>query len=469
MTRESNGSGDDLELRRRILEGLAAGEELAARFHQPLERFLVGSCERGDGISRGRAVEFAAKIVGDCFKESPSLLEKWDGSGSLEAFLWQSGRNLLKSWWRSPEYKRVKEQEDAGELSLALQNDGEEVEEAEVARAAEGLCAGVKRAMDDAPEGLAFLRLKGLHGVNQRVIARCWGLDESQITRRIEKAMKAIHETAATFTLEDGRKLPFSAFQTALQRDPSILLGREDGGGDPPDDALLAGVAGGAADKQARLAAAKAMCRDHRSLALFAGLLNRGAGHGPAVAKDPALDGMEARLTECLRRTLELLRPADAAALVTPLMSASFADALALTGADGGTLWLVAPGEAALEAVFNPLEPEMTGMRQPLVSGIVSLVLATGEPACVADLSAHRRHSPAVDVALSKTTRAMIAVPFQIGGSVRGVVTAVRFARAGIFGEKETAVLARHAEIMAGLMTRAIEERILATRPPKKK
>lgn len=476
MAEESDGTGSDLELRRRILDGLAASGELVKLYKQPLERILLSKVQRDDGLSREKAVEIAAKVVGDCFRASPSLLEKWDGSGSLAGFLNTSGENALKSWWRSPDFKRR-----AGELKEQGDSDGpctplpplpppeEGVEEAEILRAMAGLRAGVTSAEAEAPEGLAFLRLKGLHGVNQRTIARCWGVNEAQITRRIDKAMETIHGTARTFALAGGEELPYAAFQQALRRDPVILLGHCGDSGAPLEDALVAAAAGGGAEKKTLLAAARAMCRDHRNLALFAGLLNRETGKGPAVAKDPELDGMAARLGECVRRTVDLLRPADAAALVTPLMSAAFADTLSLIGADGGTLWLLAPGEAVLEGVFNPCEPELAGQRQPLVSGIVSLVLATGEAACIADVSSHGQHSPAIDMALGKTTRAMIAVPFQIGGAVRGVVTAVRLGSAGGFAGRETQILERHAEIMAGLLTRALEARILEVRSTRKK
>jgi DNA-directed RNA polymerase specialized sigma24 family protein len=460
MPKEPTDHADDLELRRKVLEGTAACEELAARVHQPLERLLVGLCGRTEGRARERAVEIAAGIVADL----PSLLGKWNGSGSLEGFLSTTGKNLLKSWWRSPDNWRFEGGSDSPEMEHAAQTaDGETVEETEVRLASQALREGVRVASDKTPEGLCFLRLKGLHGTDQRVVARCWGLDESGISRRITAAMETIRETAAAAALgKTDEALPYAALQLALQRDPSILLGGGEDGG-PADDALLAGVARGHADKEARLAAATAMCRSQRNLALFAGLLNRESGHGPAVVKDPELPALEARLTECVRRTLELLRPADAAGWVTPLMSDTFADSLNLIGADGGTLWLLSPGEAVLEAVFNPMEPDLAGKRQPLVSGIVSLVLATGENACVGDVSSHNRHSSMVDHAVGKTTRGMIAVPFHLGGSARGVLTAVRFTGERAFGEAETEVLSRSSGVLAALLTRRIEEKILAS------
>ena len=179
------------------------------------------------------------------------------------------------------------------------------------------------------------------------------------------------------------------------------------------------------------------------------------------VAKDLELSGMAARLAECVRRSVEVLRPEEAGGLISPLMADFFADALRAVGADGGTLWLLRPGEPALEAVFNPLEPEIAGKRQPLVSGIVSLVLATGESACVSGVAAHECHSPAIDAALGKVTRGMMAVPFVLAGSARGVLTAISLTRDDAFGPRETARLGRCSSILAKLMIGNLTERIL--------
>jgi putative methionine-R-sulfoxide reductase with GAF domain len=189
-----------------------------------------------------------------------------------------------------------------------------------------------------------------------------------------------------------------------------------------------------------------------QSLAFFAQILNRRNECGALIVRDPALSGSAARLTACTRRSLEIMQPSEAAGLVTPAMASLFADLLDHIRADGGTLWLLCPGTASLEAVFNPLEPEIAGKRQPLASGIISLVLATGEAACVSNVADHTRHSPGIDMVLGKTTHSMIAVPFVLEGAVRGVLTAVRFTEDDGFCERETAVIGRCAEILSKLM-----------------
>jgi DNA-directed RNA polymerase specialized sigma24 family protein len=450
----------DSELRAAILTGLAAISELEVRFRQPLERFLIGMCDKGDGRSQEKAVEIAGQILAECFTTSPSLLEKWQGGDNLEAFLRKSAGNRLRSWWVSPEKRKTEVNSASLSLAQATRSDSRTGLE-EIALAERALRTGVMEATEKCPEGLVFMRLKGLHGVDQRAISRCWGHHEAQTSRKIRVAMEIIRTAAVQVAAQSGSELTMEDLQAALQHDPSILLG----GGNP---AAMNGnfhelrlLAEGGADSVTKQLAAKQMCAEPATLAFFAQTLNRRNELEAIVVRDPQLSGVSARLTECIVRSLEILNPAEAVGFVTPAMSGIFAGLLASIGADGGTLWMLCPGAAALEAVFNPLEPEMAGKRQPLVSGIVSLVLATGEPVCVSGVSTHRNHSPAIDIALGKTTHAMIAVPFMLSGTARGVLTAVRLTHGDPFGERETRLVGYQAEILAALIERNLSNQIL--------
>jgi DNA-directed RNA polymerase specialized sigma24 family protein len=451
----------DTHLRAAILTGLTAVAELETRFRKPLERFLVGMCDRGAGRSQEKAVEIAGQVLADCFVKSPSLLERWQGGDNLEAYLRTVAANRLRSWWDSREHQRTEVNTESLALAqaaaTALPANDEEAQLAETA-----LRAGLAAATRQCPEGLVFLRLKGLHGVDQRAISRCWGHHEAQTSRRVREAMNVIRTTATEMAASNGCELSMELWQHALQRDPEILLGTTTTGSPGGTTAALLQLAAGGADAATKRDAVELMCRDSQMLEFFAQLLNRQDACEAVVVKDPALTGMAARVAECLRRSLEILQPAEVGGLITPLMAASFADALAQVDADGGTLWLLCPGAAMLEAVFNPLEPEIAGKRQPLVSGIVSLVLATGEPACVAGVPAHSRHSPAIDLALGKATHAMIAVPFTLAGSVQGVLTAVRLTPDRDFSPPETVTVARFSEVLAQLLLQQLTDRILS-------
>jgi DNA-directed RNA polymerase specialized sigma24 family protein len=450
----------DTDLRTSILTGLAATAELQARFRKPLERFLVGMCDRSDGRSQEKAVEIAGQILAECFVKAPSLLERWQGGDNLEAFLRTAAGNRLRSWWASSEKHRIEVNSESLALAHAAMPQAAADHE-EAALAEQALRAGVAAAAKECPEGLVFMRLKGLYGVDQRALSRCWGHHETQTSRRIKEAMEVIRTAASGMAAANGCELSMEVLQQALQRDPEVLFGSQAPAGTQGHEAMLQQLAAGNADAKTKRAGVEMMCGDPRMLGFFAQILNRQDPRDALVVKDPALSGVAARVSECLRRTLEILQPTEAAGLVTPVMSACFADLLAHAGADGGTLWLLCPGGAALEAVFNPLEPEIAGKRQPLVSGIVSLVLATGDPACLSAAATHLRHSPAIDIALGKTTRAMVAVPFVLAGAPRGVLTAVRFTSDAAFGESETRIVGRYAEILANLMVQNLTARIL--------
>jgi DNA-directed RNA polymerase specialized sigma24 family protein len=441
----------DSELRHRILTGLAAAAELETRFRQPLERFLVGLCDRSDGRSQERSVEIAGQVLADCYVKNPSLLERWQGPDNLEAFLRTAAKNRLKSWWASAEKNRTDVDTDSIRIANAHSHDADHHPD-ELRIAEQALLAGVTSALAECPEGMVFMRLKGLHGVDQRAISTCWGHHEAQTSRRIKEAMTIIRTRAVEAAAAMDCELSMDLLQQTLQLNPGLLLGKEDPGIPEIDTSLLTRLATGSASPREKAEAVRLMGSQPQSLAFFAQILNRRDERGALIVRDPALEGSAARLTACARRSLEIMQPSEAAGLVTPTMAALFADLLDHIRADGGTLWLLCPGTAALEAVFNPLEPEIAGKRQPLASGIISLVLATGESACVSNVADHTRHSPGIDMVLGKTTHSMIAVPFLLEGAARGVLTAVRFTEDGGFGDRETAVIGRCAEILSKLM-----------------
>ena len=451
---------DDSELRQRILTGLAAAAELETRFRQPLERFLVGLCDRSDGRSRERSVEIAGQVLADCYIKNPSLLESWQGSDNLDAFLRVVAKNRLRSWWSSAEKNRTEVDTDSVRIANAHDHPSDhDPDELQIAEQA--LLAGVTAALDECPEGVVFMRLKGLHGADQRAISTCWGHHEAQTSRRIKEAMTVIRTRAVETAAAKGCELPMDLLQQTLQLNPGLLLGKADDGLTDIEYPVLTLLATGKANPQQKTEAVRMMCSQPQSLAFFAQMLNRRNEGEALIVRDPALSGTGARVTECARRSLEIMQPSEAAGLVTPAMAALFADLLDWIRADGGTLWLLCPGTAALEAVFNPLEPELAGKRQPLASGIISLVLATGEAACVSSVADHTRHSPGIDMVLGKTTRSMIAVPFHLGGTVRGVLTAVRFEDDGGFGARETGVIGRCAEILSSLMIQNLAGQIM--------
>ena len=459
MKEEKEHSNDE-ELRDRIISGIRAFEELHHRFRKKLEIYLLSYCSKIDGRSRERAVEIASQVLADCFSGSPSLLEKWRGPGNLEAFLRVVALNRLKSWWNSRDARLEVDSESRSIMQASTSGEPEPLDPEELQGLREALGLGVKAAMVDFPEGLLFMRLKGLYGVDQRVISTVWGHHESKISRRITEAMDFIRTTASGAAADAGLQSDFPILLKALQGNPGILLGDVSDSLGSEDTKLLRQLAKGTSEQTGRDRAAFLMCRNSKALEYFARLLKRKNSCSSAWVRDPALDGVSARISSSMRETLEILGAVELRELIQPLIAGHFGDILQKIAADGGTLWWLSPGEAALEAVFNPLEPEITGKRQPLVSGIISLVIATSETVCVDAATCHGAHSPVIDNSLGATTKAMIALPFRLLGQTRGVLTAVRLSDGKPFGRHETDIMERQKCIIEALLVASLTAKI---------
>ncbi|MCB1130326.1 MAG: hypothetical protein KDN05_04300 [Verrucomicrobiae bacterium] len=447
--------GLERDLCDRVLNGVRAAAELQDNYRLPLERFLLSKCDVADGRSQEKAVEIASQVLAECFTRSPSLLERWRGEGNLEAFLRTAALNRLRSWWKSAEKRSTEVDTDSAAIANHAVRENA-IHGEEQAIAIEALRAGVAKAAADCPEGLVFLRLKGLHGVDQRALSHCWGHHESQTSRRIKDAMATIRTCARDVSAARGCELDYDLLQQALQQNPGLLLGE---GGTMPaaDEVEILRLAATAPSTAAiRRDAVVRMCANPQALEYFAQLLNRADGSETTIAKDTGMEHLAARLHDMVARSIALLTPADARGLATPLMTDSFTDLLQAIGADGGTLWWSCPRQAALEAVFNPLEPEISGKRQPLVSGAISLALATGEAFLTTDLAADPHYSPAIDHAMGRSTRSMIAVPFVPPGGTRGVLTAVRFGSGAGFHRADVAKVHRFSAVLAELFAARI-------------
>ena len=74
---EAEGSGlTDLEPRTDALTHLSAAAGLEVRFRQPLERYLVGMCDKCGGRSQKKALEIKGRMPAEWLAKSPSLFEK---------------------------------------------------------------------------------------------------------------------------------------------------------------------------------------------------------------------------------------------------------------------------------------------------------------------------------------------------------------------------------------------------------
>ena len=113
--------------------------------------------------------------------------------------------------------------------------------------------------------------------------------------------------------------------------------------------------------------------------------------------------------------------------LITTILEDSFDAARA----DEGTLWLVNPGKAELDAVFNngPTAAKILKHSQKLDRGLISMVFSTGQPFCENNIGENPEHDKAVDRETGFSTTAMIAVPFYFAQQCRGIVSCVQLTK----------------------------------------
>lgn len=105
--------------------------------------------------------------------------------------------------------------------------------------------------------------------------------------------------------------------------------------------------------------------------------------------------------------------------------------AFAAVAADEGTLWLLDEAGEALVPVWNsgPNATAIVGeanFRQPLTSGLISLVCVTEQALCENTVHRHAGQDPSLDRRLGLITCAMLAAPLRVQNEIHGVVSCVK-------------------------------------------
>lgn len=136
-------------------------------------------------------------------------------------------------------------------------------------------------------------------------------------------------------------------------------------------------------------------------------------------------------------------------------------DAVRLAGADEGALWLVDDIKRELRPCFSVGDHVgifLREIRQPLSSGLISMVFFTENSICEADVGGRSEYSPHVDLRLGAKTKAMVAVPVFFAQRCRGVFSAVLFEEGikvknkDVFQASEFETLSRAAALWSELM-----------------
>ena len=173
--------------------------------------------------------------------------------------------------------------------------------------------------------------------------------------------------------------------------------------------------------------------------------------------------GVEARLSEAARETCE----EGFDSVFDAAMQRVLTDCFLCIGGHEGTVWLLDAAREALVPRFNtgPNAAEFVGrFRQPLRSGMISMVAVMAQAICENDVHKNAQHDKTLDRHLSMETCAMLAVPFAFVGQGRGVISCVQLRRTGSddlscgFSADDLRAL----QFTTGILSRLIDARLLA-------
>ena len=145
-----------------------------------------------------------------------------------------------------------------------------------------------------------------------------------------------------------------------------------------------------------------------------------------SILADARLQGCSADVERGLSTCAATLSIDDLQGLMDRANCAVFDSAMRDTGAESGTIWLANPERTHLTIGYSHVDQNLVGRDQPLDEGLVSLVVASENGICENLVYQNEQHSKRIDEEFHFVTCAMIAVPFYLGGNLRGVISFVR-------------------------------------------
>lgn len=144
------------------------------------------------------------------------------------------------------------------------------------------------------------------------------------------------------------------------------------------------------------------------------------------IQEDLNLSEHAAAFEQRLDEEAHQLSPENLGELLGPAGQELVSVTIAALPADSASIWLVDSERTRM--IVSHAEPpsDLLNRKQSLDKGLISLVLASEQSVCENQVYEHAHHSKKIDKALGTVTCAMIAVPFYVGGVLRGVLTCVR-------------------------------------------
>jgi hypothetical protein len=186
------------------------------------------------------------------------------------------------------------------------------------------------------------------------------------------------------------------------------------------------------------------------------------------ILPEPQFAERKEVLAERLAGVARNVTPENFASLLDPLMRDLIQRGFAAAGAHEGTIWLLDASSQNLVPAYNtgPNASRIIGQfRQPLTSGLISMVLASEQPFIENEVYKNSRQSKMLDATLNTQTYALIAVPFYFLKNCHGVVSCVQLKEPGTapdppgFTPAHLAIVQTHIMIL----TRLLEYRVLSS------
>jgi transcriptional regulator with GAF, ATPase, and Fis domain len=144
---------------------------------------------------------------------------------------------------------------------------------------------------------------------------------------------------------------------------------------------------------------------------------------------EPAFEHLKPVLHDRMKRIGDAVHAGQFEHLLDPLLGQIIESGFREAGAHEGTVWLVDAAEEFLDPAFNtgPHAGKIVGhFKQPVNSGLISMVFATEQPFLENDVPRNAQQSKLLDSTLGVQTHALIAVPFHFLHACRGVVSCVQ-------------------------------------------
>ncbi len=145
-----------------------------------------------------------------------------------------------------------------------------------------------------------------------------------------------------------------------------------------------------------------------------------------AIQADPSLSEHSALLESSLARAAQEITPEEFSGFIGDAGLSILRASMNVVEADSITIWLADVDQKHLTITHSEPNEGLIGWQQPLTEGLISLVFASEQRLCENQVYLNADHSKRVDEAFSQVTCAMIATPFYLAGTLRGVVSCVQ-------------------------------------------